>query len=442
MGDKFSRRDFIKISAAGGAAASTGVIASEANAQAAVLSRVAGRAADLPKPGGTRLVVVGGGWAGLTVAKYAKREDPKLDVVLIEPRAIFQSCPISNLWLADLVDYDFITHSFLDAARNNGYNFFNATVVDVDRDARRVFTEQGYVDYDFLVLAPGIDYDYASLGVSDPGDVAALRTRYPAGFKPGSEHISIKNKIADFEGGVFLLTVPGGNYRCLPAPYERTCLIAATFKKNKIKGKVVLLDMNPDITIKGDGFHAAFDELYPDHVEYVPQTTITGIDVAKKTVHTEFDSYTFDDAAIYPRVRAAELIETLGLISPNSLQKEANIDPFGYNVIGDERTYVVGDSRPMPFSKSGNTARSEGKYVAKVIAGRANDRQVAWESPHTICYSVVSAEPMQAIMVDAYYAHDGTNFGFDRVNMVQERDEALALATLEWARGHYRDMFT
>ena len=45
-----------------------------------------------------------------------------------------------------------------------------------------------------------------------------MKTNYPAGFMPGSEHLSIKNKLAEFEGGVFVLTVPQGNYRCLPAP--------------------------------------------------------------------------------------------------------------------------------------------------------------------------------------------------------------------------------
>ena len=41
---------------------------------------------------------------------------------------------------------------------------------------------------------------------------------------------------------MFLTTVRVGNYRCLPAPYERACLMGDYYKKNKIKGKVVLLD--------------------------------------------------------------------------------------------------------------------------------------------------------------------------------------------------------
>jgi NADPH-dependent 2,4-dienoyl-CoA reductase/sulfur reductase-like enzyme len=445
MEKKIGRRSFIQASTAGAAAVAAGMIlpgaAGRSTAQAAPAMAALNAKAGLPAAKGPRVVVVGGGWSGLTVAKYVKKENPKLDVVLIESRATFQSCPISNLWLAGLVDYEFLSHSYLDAAKNNNYTFFNATVVELDRTSRKVYTEQGVVDYDYLVLAPGIDYDYAAIGVKDPGDEQILRTSYPAGFRPGSEHLSIKQKLAAFEGGTFLLTVPSGNYRCLPAPYERACMIASVLKKNKIKGKVLLLDASPDVKIKTEGFHAAFDELYKGYLEYVPSVNITGVNIAKKKVISEFGEHAFDDAAIYPRVRAAKLIETAGLVDPKSGQKEANIDPFKYNVVGDPNIWVAGDARPMPFSKSGGTARSEGKYVSRVIAAKSMGKEVQWESPHTTCYSVVNAEPMEGIVVDAYYAFKDNSFGFDKVSMDQTRTVTLGKATLEWARGHYRDMF-
>jgi len=444
---RFTRRDFIKLTGAATASAATfgmgAINVANAAGKAPMLATV-NRQASLPKAKGPRVVVVGGGWSGLTIAKYLKRENPKFDVVLIERRAMFMSCPISNLWLADVVNMEFIHRSFLDAARYGKYTFFNATVVDVDRGARKVFTDQGYVGYDYLVLAPGIDYNYESIGVSDPDDINRLMTDYPAGFMPGSEHISIKNKLAEFEGGVFLLTVPGGNYRCLPGPYERACMVASIFKKNKIKGKVVLLDANPDITIKKDGFHNAFDQLYKGVLDYHKMAEIKSVDLAKRTVNTEFDSFKFDDAAIYPRIRASRLIEYLGLADPDSPQKEANVDLLKYHVIGDEHVYVTGDSRPMPFSKSGNTANSEAKYVAKVIAAHATGKQIDWQSPNTICYSAVMPDPLESISVDAHYKYDPKtkSFAFDKVKMFEKWDKARGQANLEWARGLYRDMFS
>ncbi|MEJ2108176.1 MAG: FAD/NAD(P)-binding oxidoreductase [Acidiferrobacteraceae bacterium] len=443
--NKFSRRSFFKLSGITAAAAATTPLAACASgSDIPHAAGITGKAADLPKAKGPRVVVVGGGWSGLTMAKYLKKEHPDFDVVLIEKRGLFMSCPITNLWLADQVKLEFLDHSFLDAAKNNNYIFFNATVIDVDRKSRKVYTEQGYLKYEYLVLAPGIDYNYSAIGVTDPVDVNTLKTNYPAGFMPGSEHLSIKNKLAEFEGGVFVLTVPQGNYRCLPAPYERTCMVAAEFKKQKIKGKVLLLDGNPDITIKKDGFHHAFDELYKGIVEYQPGAIIKSVDVAGKTIKTEFDSYKFDDGAIYPRVRASRLIETLGLVKPDSPQFEANIDPFKYNVIGDEHVYVTGDARPMGFSKSGNTSNSEAHYVAKVIAAHAQGKEIPWESPHTVCFSAVMIDPLESISVDAHYKYNEKekHFGFYDVKMVQNWSADRGQANLEWARGMYRDMFS
>ncbi|HUJ74173.1 MAG TPA: sulfur oxidation protein, flavocytochrome C, partial [bacterium] len=187
--------------------------------------------------------------------------------------------------------------------------------------------------------------------------------------------------------------------------------------------------------------HAAFDELYKGFLEYRPSVKITGVDPWKRKITGEFEEITFDDAAIYPRVRASTLLERVGVADMSSPQMEAKIDVLKYNVVGDERVFVAGDSRPMPFSKSGNTARSEGQYVAKVIAAHANGKTIPWTSPHTICYSVVQAEPMEAIMVDAKYKYDGKSFAFDDVKMIQQRSEKEGQLTLEWARGHYRDMF-
>lgn len=447
---KFSRRDFMKVSGAAVAAGlATPVIGLGAAAQepggsaSPGITTKLGAKADLPKPKGERVVIVGGGWSGLTIAKYLRKDNPSLDVVVIEKRPLFMSCPISNLWLAGVVPLEFLDHSFLDAAKRGGYTFFNATVLDVDRTSRKVYTDQGYVDYGYLVLAPGIDYNYESIGVTDPDEVFALKTQYPAAFIPGSEHLTLKNKIDEFEGGVFLLTVPTGNYRCLPAPYERACMIASVFKDKGIKGKVLVLDANPDITIKKEGFHAAFDKLYKGIIEYHNDAEIESVDIPKKEVKTKFDTYKFDDAAIYPRIRASRLIEQFGLADPQSPQKEAKIDPLKYNVIDDPRVYVAGDSRPMPFSKSGNTANSEGKYVAKVIAARSRGKEVEWESPHTICYSAVSAKPLQAISVDAVYKYDPKThtFAFDNVKLFEKWDTDRGKADLEWARGLYRDLF-
>ncbi len=445
-----SRRELLKLTGvAAASAALSGCSAAKSSTLQPKAAHAGLRMAPLPKAKGPRVVVVGGGWSGLSIAKYVKRYAPDADVVLIERRASFMSCPVSNLWLVGLVDLEFLTHDYLQAARNNNYTFLNAMVHDVDRDSKMVFTNEGAVKYDILVLSPGIDYDYSRWVKGDVELETRLRQEYPAGFIPGSEHMTIRNKVQDFEGGNFILTVPGGNYRCLPAPYERTCMIAWYMKKEGIPGKVILLDENPDITIKKDGFHSAFDELYKDYVEYLPSTKITKFDLANKKIETDLgEEIKFADAAFYPRVRGGKILEIAGVAKDSVFNRlEADIDPFTYQTREDPNIYCAGDARPMGFSKSGNTSNSEGHIVASMIAARLKGKEPKWKSPLTVCYSAVAGDPVRAISVNAQYKYNDKKHAFEfykaATNEVWKGKTGVQNGKLlfEWAKGMYRDMF-
>lgn len=448
--DKTGRREFLQASGAALACSAIGVTSIAVAAQSpdpaqqtstALQSLL--RKATVPAARGPRVIVVGGGWSGLTMAKYLKRFNPNFDVILIDKQSAFVSFPVSNAWLADQVSLDFLSHSFFDAANNHGYYFMQATVLDIDRETRRVYTEMGYLDYDYLVLAPGIEYDYSRIGVEDPEAQNLLFHRYPGGFISSSELLTIKHKIHRFSGGTFLLNVPNGDYRCAAAPYERACMVAAVFKQRHIRAKILLLDMNADITIKKAGFYRAFEELYGDYIEYLPSSEISNVDIENRMVETAFDEYAFDDAVIYPPVRASRLLEEAGIENPQSPQKAANTDPFLYHAIGDERVYVTGDSRSQPFSKGGHTAHSEAQYVAEVIAAHALGKEVRWRSPQTMCFSAVDIEPLRAMSIITYYKFNQQTglFAFDRTHMIEKWDTQGGQASLAWAEGMYQDMF-
>lgn len=413
--------------------------------------------APLPKAKGPRVVVVGGGWSGLSIAKATKELAPSAEIILVEQRHEFISCPISNLWLVDKVKLDYITHDYLQAARNYNYTFFHATAIGIDKEERILKTSQGDIDFDYLVLAPGIDYDY-SRWTTDLTLERRLRQEYPAAFIPGSEHMTLKTKVQNFKEGNFILTVPGGNYRCLPAPYERACVIADYFKIKKLNAKVIILDENNTVSIKEKGFLSAFNELYKDYIEYVPNSVIEEINLDKKEVVTEFETYKFEDAAFYPRVRGGKLIEQLGFAKDAKDMMEGNINPLTYEVMGEKNIFITGDARPMGFSKSGNTSNSEGKYVAKVLANRINKKPAPkWESPVTLCYSSVSIVPERAIFIITEYSFDKKDknlknvsfkdwkfFSFDKTMSSENWKEDGATdgaSTFNWADSLYMDMF-
>ena len=43
-----------------------------------------------------RVVVVGGGFGGATAARFLRRANPRIDVMLLEPNSSFIACPFSN----------------------------------------------------------------------------------------------------------------------------------------------------------------------------------------------------------------------------------------------------------------------------------------------------------------------------------------------------------
>ncbi len=439
---EISRRDTFKI--LGLLAATTTLQAGNLKAKTKIQCKAA-----LPKKEATRVVIVGGGWSGLSVAKNIKMLAKEIDVILVEQKAQFISCPMSNLWLVDKVSLEYLTHDYLEAARNNNYTFFNATATELDKKNNILHTSRGDIDYDYIVLAPGIDYDYSHITNGDITLELRLRQEYPAAFKPGSEHLTLKSKIQNFKGGNFLMSVPKGNYRCLPAPYERACLVANYFKSKKLKAKVILLDENNDITIKEHGFHSAFEKLYSGYLDYHPNSKIESIDLDEKLIETEFEEFYFDDASFYPPVRGAKILEDFGLAKDTVFNRlEGNINGLTYEAIGEKNIFISGDARPMGFSKSGNTSSTEGLYVAKSVVNKINKGStIQWESPTTLCFSAVSANPERAIFVNSQYAYDKKKktFGFatPKMSEVWSGEEGLtnAKAQYDWADALYRYMF-
>ncbi len=395
---------------------------------------------------GKRVVIVGGGWAGVTAAKYLKKEIPSADVVLIEQRKMFMSCPISNVWLGGLVDLEFLIHDFLTPAAKYGYTFINATVTKIDREKRKIYTDQGYLEYDYLILAPGIRYNYDAWFQGDKDMARYTQTHYPSAFIPGSEHLRLKKKVDNFEEGTFVLVVPPPPHRCPPAPYERAAMIAHVFRQNEVKGRLIILDPKPEIKPKGPGFRMAYEQLYLDIVEYVPNAKIKEVDPVKKVIKTTAGDFKFDDANLNPPHQAADIAWDAGLVNPKT--GWCDVDPVTLQSKVDSRIFVAGDSNSVKgFPKSGDMAHNQTKFmlvkaIKALIEGKDPLEYV--KAPTNTCYSMVNGDPQEAIVINVLYDIDKQKRApvKKKASVVNERSTKLARATFEWAKALYRDMFS
>lgn len=88
-----------------------------------------------------RVIVIGGGPGGATVAKYVARDGAgAIDVSLVEPSANFVTCFHSNLYLGGYKTFEQITHSYEALTKNYGVNHVRQTAAFIDRDEKRVRT--------------------------------------------------------------------------------------------------------------------------------------------------------------------------------------------------------------------------------------------------------------------------------------------------------------
>ena len=402
-----------------------------------------GRAAELlPAGKGRRVVIVGGGWGGLSAARHLRDLAPDLEVVLLEKNPAFWSCPLSNKWLVNLVDTQFLVHDYATAARAYGYTFIQTEVSAIDRDKRRVVTAQGTLDYDWLILAVGIRYDYEAWYGNDRRAIDHTLRNYPCAYIPGKEPAALKEKLENFKGGDLVMTLPPMPYRCPPSPYERACMIGGLLKSRKIKGKLIVLDPNPSFL----GFSRIFAEQYQDQIVYVPNARVKSVDPFNKTISTDFDDIRFDDAILMAPQQAGDLVWKAGLVAKDSEGKHtgwADQDPVHLHAREDERVFLIGDlmDKVSPlfghYPKSGHMANRLGRIAAREIAARARGVVPEKLLPESVCYVFSSIDPLEAIRIDSRYKFRGD--GLIAQSVKQARDPNPMGEDVQWAKSMFAE---
>ncbi len=383
--------------------------------------------------GRANVVIVGGGYGGVTVAKYIKKENPNLNVVIIEERPFFMSCPMSNHFLVGLLELTPLCFSYNVLEVKHGVKVLNDKVIGIELDRKVVRTSQGYIGYDFLVLSPGIDYD-----IEDKPFYKESLIYFPPAFKPGSEHIYLKKLLSEFESGDILITVPLPPYRCPPAPYERAALVASMIKRNNLKAHLYFIDANERPILNADGFLSAYYELYKDMATYITSAHIKDVDVEKKLVKTSHGEFRFDIANIIPPMKAHPLLESAGLLKKG--EKWVSVDPLTFET-KVENVFVIGDAAMSYLPKSGYAAHSEGKAVAKIINTRLKGKEIKEELLQMVCYAMVSDK--EAIMTETSFKYERDKKRFIPIHREDNvRKESTAKRYMEWARGLWRDMFS
>ncbi len=373
MSHKLTRRDFNKL----------------------LLTGVAGSAFSLFGTSNTafasskRVVVIGGGFGGAAAAKYLRKLDPSISVTLVEPKAVFYTCPLSNWVLGGLKTMEDIAHTYTVLKNKYKVNVIADVVTDVDVTRSTVKLKGGQtLGYDRLIVSPGIDFKWDSVaGYSE----SVANSKMPHAYQAGPQTILLHKQLqAMRDGGKVLICPPGNPFRCPPGPYERASLIAGYLKEHKPKSKIIILDPKEKFSKQGL-FKKGWDRLYPGMIEWRSGAMggkVTKVDAATMSVTTEFGVENADVINFIPAQKAgkiafdAGLTDATGWCPVNPVSFESTIHP-GIHVIGDSS--IAG---AMP--KSGFAASSQGKVAAAAIVRLFQGKVPAAPSLVNTCYSLLA----------------------------------------------------
>ncbi|HEX8374497.1 MAG TPA: NAD(P)/FAD-dependent oxidoreductase, partial [Geminicoccaceae bacterium] len=345
-----------------------------------------------------RVVVVGGGFAGATCARELRRAG--IDAVtLVEPNQTYTACPMSNAVIVGMREMPAQRFGY-DALRAEGIDVRHQNAVEIDAVGRRVALDDGSeLRFDRLVLAPGIELRFDAVPGYDR-DAAELM---PHAWHAGPQTTLLRERLEAMpDGGLVVMTVPATPYRCPPGPYERASLIAHFLKTRKPRSKLLVLDAK-DAFSKQKLFQAAWAELYPGLLEWVPQAgggTVTAVDAKAGAVTTDFATHAAAVANVIPPQRSADIARRSGAadrtgwcpIDPVSL--ESRLLP-GVHVIGDAA--IAG---AMP--KSAFSANAQAKACAVAVAALLGGAPPPVPKLVNTCYSLVA--PGYGISVAGVYA--------------------------------------
>jgi hypothetical protein len=362
------------------------------------------------------VAIIGGGFAGASLAKYLQLwSNNSIKITLVEPTVdlvasatstspTHYSSVLSNLVLRGTRNLNTLTFHYAALKTRGGSNFnlvqgkvlgsngisgaFSQTQtggftvnVALNKGGTTAITGVHRV-----VVAPGIDFIPPTLdSVSTPYN----ENIWPHAWKAGPQTLLLKKQLNTklTPGGSFVITIPPVPFRAHAGPYERASLIADYILNTPAlrngRTKVIVVDENPKIQAEINTFTTAFSTTYANVIEYRPNQHVLGIvpnlnnsskwdiNIQDKTTLQPL-SITADVINLIPAQKAGKIAFDTGLVPTGNW---APVDPISYeSTVRDsagnlikQGIHVIGDAQTSGQSKAGHAANAQAKVLADAL---------------------------------------------------------------------------
>jgi NADH dehydrogenase len=106
----------------------------------------------------SKIIIIGGGFGGLTVARLLSRS--QLNLTLIDKKSTSDFLPTLPDCLGRAIAPEFLAFDIEEAARKWGFKFIKEEVISVNLEKKEAFTTNKILSYDYLVIASGSETNF------------------------------------------------------------------------------------------------------------------------------------------------------------------------------------------------------------------------------------------------------------------------------------------
>jgi len=306
------------------------------------------------------VLVLGAGFAGLELStRLSETMADSVRVTLIDRNDSFFFGFSKLEVMLGRQSADAVKMPYADIAKD-GVEFRQETVTGIDPATRRVTTDAGSYDPDFLVIAMGADYDMAAT----PGFAEGGHEYYTLA---GAERL--RDALAGFQGGNVLVSILGQPFKCPPAPFEGSFLLHEHFTQRGMRDSVEMattFPMQRPVPVTGEVSQMFREALATRGIAERAQTLVTSIDPATRTAHlADGGTLPYDLFVGIPIHRAPDPLAASGL----AVNGWVPVDQTNLRTRFPQ-VYAIGDvcTGSRTVAKAGIFAESAALTVAQDIA--------------------------------------------------------------------------
>lgn len=321
-----------------------------------------------------KVLIVGGGNAGLSVAAKLLIKDKGLDIRIIDPAEKHYYQPAWTLVGAGVFDIRKTVRQEADVIPK-GAKLVRDTVVSFIPEKNQVKGRSGETyDYDVLVVCPGIQLDWQKIkGLKETLGTNNVSSNYSFNHATYTWEM-----IRNFKGGVAVFTNPSTPIKCGGAPHKIMYLACDYWRKKGILDKCDVHYVSGGSVLFGiREYMATLQKVVDmDHIKtHFGANTVEIDGPGNKLYYEQKDAagnisrkeIAFDFCHAVPPQSAPDFIKTSPLADPNNPYGYVDVDKFTLQHNRFSNVFALGDASSAPCSKTGAAIRKQAPVVVENI---------------------------------------------------------------------------